>query len=418
MVKIEYMRFLGFDISRVKQSDGSYFYPFKGFFSQLVGMKGEEYIDVSKPYEAFNTIPQLRNVIEKKGNMHANACFKLVDKEGKEYVIDELYKLLENPNPLMGQNDFIKERVMQRSVYAKQFVYANRPTNVQDFPSAVWNISPRYMKAVLSGKVFDQTRIEDIITKYVYEDMNGKKEFKTSEIMYTANIDIDNPVSGASPVAAMAKPLSNIVSSYKFLNKSLTKMGAYGLLSDDSKAGGMGSVVMDPKRRDEFIKEYTEMYGADYNQHGILFTEASLKYTPMGYPVKQMMPFENLDHGLLIICDNYGIDARVLSNYDTKFADLFEAIKKTYTDTIIPEADAFAQQLSSFILPEKLKGKYFIKAYFDHIPILQTDFGTGVDALNKMIQALNSAVESKLIDAKIATTAIDNQLRALNLVQG
>lgn len=397
---------------------GTPFYPINnpGFQSRLIGQAGEVWLDVHKPYLIYDQVPQLRTVIQKKALMHANMKIKLVSikDQSKEKQIDELYKLLENPNPLEAQNKWIAKRIEQLSIYGNQFTKINKSTSFQNFPESLWNISPRYIAPIVTGKVFDQYELSEIIKGFKYSDgKSQEKTYSTDEIIYSKVDDIDDPVIGKCPLIFINKNLSNIDAAYKFRNRIMTKNGGIGMISKDS--GGAGSTGTVPLKKDEKQRIYNEFintHGIEDYQNSLLLTEASLKYTPFLFPTKSMALFEEVTEGHAVICDAYGMDIKLFSSVQTKFDDLRLALVKTYEDTIIPEADAWMQTLSNRILPENIRKDYKLVASFDHIKILQQNKRSGVEGIKSIIEALVQAAspELRLVDPAFAQKIIEQEI--------
>src|SRR3972149_7165979 len=74
----------------------------------VIGQKGPVWIDTAKPYHLYNTIPQLKAVINRKATMFSNMELYVIDIKSKTRLEDkDLDKLLQNPNPLQAQNDWL-----------------------------------------------------------------------------------------------------------------------------------------------------------------------------------------------------------------------------------------------------------------------------------------------------------------------
>jgi phage portal protein BeeE len=381
--------------------------------SYMVGQKGAAWLAVDKPFQLYESIPQLHAIVNKKALMRANVLIELVDIKTNERVENTaFYKLMENPNPLQSQNDWIMQRVLQGQIYGNQFLYKNVPTSLQDFPSTLMNISPRYMRPYLTGKVFDQTELKEIIEYFEYDDLKGIKRYETDKILYTKLCDLDNPILGRSPLKSLKYPLTNIKNSYQYRNTIMSRMGAVGMLSPKNK-DGMGAIPLLDKEKQRINEEYIRKNGIREDQNAILLTEASLEFTSMTFPTKQMMLFEEVDANTITICDTYGMNVNIFSNKNATYENVKQSIIQTYQDTIIPETDQDFQSLTKFILKPEMQKKYKIVGKFDHIPILKTDKKTGIEATKMLIEGLSSAVSSGILLPSQAKTIIDNELKNL-----
>lgn len=373
-----------------------------GFMANyILGQKGPVWISTEKPWLLYNTVPALKSVIDRKAMMFANMKMTLINITTKEPVDDkELMKLLENPNPLQGQNDWLKEFQIQKSTYGSQFMYGSRAGSLQSYPHLLWNISPRYCKPVLTGKLFDQTEIKGIISGYQLVQ-NGSSMpsqlFDPENIMYTKLPNLDDPIIGLSPIHSLSLPLSNIKASYEFRNVIMTQKGAIGMLSQEKPSNdGSGVLPMEDGEKDRMEKHFTNKYGIGPDQAKVLVTEASMKWTPMTYPTKELMLFEEVDADKRDIIDQYGMNQNIFCSLQgSTYENVKNSLVMVYQDTIQPEADGFCQMLSKFL---RVKEGFKIIASYDHLSILKENKLSGMAAIKSMIEALTQAVQAGLLD--------------------
>lgn len=390
---------------------GKLFYKDKGgwYYPKTTGLgtKGEVWIDVTKPFEVYNTVPQVKTIIDRKAAMFSNMQLKIVDiKTGEEKPIDEIYRLLEHPNCSQSQNAWLNQFKSQEQIYGNQFMYFNKPSKLVP-PKAIWNISPRYMAPVMSGKVFDQMKMVDIITSFSFKDETSTKPYKTEDILYSKIKDLDNPIIGVSPLIALKYPISNIVASYKFRNTLMARKGGVGILSNESK-DSMGAVPLSPEEKKKIADDHIKRYGINEDQAAIILTEASLKWTPMVFPTKQLMLFEEVDANMLTLVDAFGFPIDIFSTtQNSTFENKRQAMKMAFQDTIMPETDQFTQAISPYLnLPEGLK----LVGSYEHLPILQADKKTGIEGLKMMIEAFDKAILGGWYTAAEAKKIVDLEL--------
>lgn len=378
----------------------------KTFFqhtSYIMGQKGAVLINTDKPADLYYAIPQLKTIIGKKKAMFANVIPIIKDKKGNELtgaLVDEFYKLIYQPNVMQSMNEFLENQLEQLDVYGNQFTYKNKPSNLQKFPVALWNISAAYIEPELSGKVFDQVSISDIIKQYKYQDEHLKRYYTTDEIMYMRHNDLDHPIIGSSPLKHLKYPLSNIEGAYKFRNVIINEKGAIGILSNNSK-DSMGAIPLSTKEKERIEKQHRATYGINENQARMIITEAQLSWTPMAYPTKDLMLFEEIDADTLVLIDHYGMNPHLFANNNTTYENLKSALKQTYSDTIQPYADKYFGQLSSFLEIEKYfgKGAYICPSY-EHIKILQEDKKEGAELFKTTVDGIIQLQTSGLISAQ------------------
>lgn len=373
----------------------------------VIGQKGAVWLDTAKPYKLFNTIPQLKAVINRKSTMFSNMELYVVDiKSGKRIEDKDLDKLLQNPNPLQAQNGWLRQFKEQEQVYGNQILYKNHPSKLSAYPATLWNISPSLVQPVLSGKMFDQTDIIDIITSYNYTLGGITKTFKPEEILYSRIADLDNPVIGMSCIDSLKYPISNIEAAYEYRNVIMKEKGAIGILSNNSK-DAMGGIPLAQDERKRLEDGHINQYGIGKGKSRVILTEAALNWTPMSYPTKDMLLFEEVDANLLTIIDAFGLNVNMFSNKQATFENVKQSIIQAYQDTILPEADQFTQSLSKFL---KVKEGTRLVASYDHLAIMKENKLKGMQSLDSVVSMLKNAVEAGLIDASLANVTLATEL--------
>ena len=120
-------------------------------------------------------------------------------------------------------------------------------------------------------------------------------------------------------------------------------------------------------------------------------TEADVNWTPMSYPTKDLMLFEELTEDKMAIIDAYGLSYYLFSQANgATFTNVKEGMRMSYQDTIIPETEqmyaTISQQLG--LINEGL----YIKPDFSHIAVLQDDKNAEASAMNLRADAVNKII--------------------------
>jgi len=357
--------------------------------------------------ELYRTTPQLFKVIYRKASMLANGEFIHYGKNGEVIQDSPIVKFLRLPNPVQAQNEWIIQQSIQKDVYGNAFIYFLKGSKLAEIPSALWNLSPKDVKVLRTGKIFQQTKLNEIITSYKI-DINGdgtfSESFDPSQILHRNIQDVDDAVVGMSPFHQLKMPISNIRSAYGFRNVIMTEKGALGMLTNNSK-NTSGALPLTEKERKSIEQQFTKSYGISDKQRKIIMTSASLKWNPMSYPTKDMMLFEEIDEDTREIIDAYGLNEALFSlGKGTTFDNQKEGEKSAYQDTIIPEGDDLAFGLSrKFGLEEKGER---LEMSFDHVASLQGDQQTESSIIVNKANAIQT-----LINAGYSRTEIDEMIQ-------
>lgn len=323
-------------------------------------------------YEIYSTTPQLYAVIQRGGNLLASGQWKHYKKNNKGEVVSvensPYVALLENPNPLMRGNDYIKQWYENRCIYGNNFEFINRGFSTS-LPKTLFNLPTNNVSIKTSGNIYRQTRIDEIIKGYeVKKSDKVSEQYATNEINHTRVPNSINPIQGDSPMKAIYMPISNIRSAYQFRSTIMRKKGALGIFSNQSNSMD-GAIPLMPEEKLALEKQFQKDYGIADDQATMMFTNASLKFQPISYPTKDLMLFEEVSEDFLTIIDNYGMNDNMFSRSKAStFSNLAEGIKQAYQSTIIPLAEEVAMNRTQILnLP---KGEW-LEVDYSHITVLQ-----------------------------------------------
>ena len=379
----------------------------------ILGQRGPIYISTTQPKELFNTIPELRAIIGRDATMFSNMKLYKRNKSTKEIIPDpQLDLLLDNPNCTQSQNQFLKQYRMQLLCYGNQFIYKNK-VNSKSYPVALWNLSPFYLQPVLTGKIFEQLTMGEIIERYHIINtlsLNGVdyniRDFETDDILFTRIEDLDNPIIGRSPIASMQDPLSNIKTAYRARNVGHQMVGV-GMVSPKAVKDMTGSAIpMNPKEKKDMEDQFGSDYGIGIDQRRTILAKASVDYTALAIPTKDMLLIEEVNADIVAICNVLNMNPQMFLT-NTTYENLRASIVQTYQDNIIPAAEEFCQALTPFL---GLKPNEEICASYEHLSILKENKLKGMMAIQAIVTALAQAVEAGILDAKSATNILANEL--------
>jgi phage portal protein BeeE len=370
----------------------------------ILGRKESVILDTDKPYNIYNSIPQIRQIVDKKATMFSNMNLRLINTATGEVVEDkDLHKLIQNPNIFQSMNKWLRNFKTQEQIYGNQFIYKNKPSNLTKFPISLMNISPAYMTINMTGKVFDQIDINEVISSYTYKDSTSKKEFSTSDIMYTKLDDLDNPVIGKSPLVSLALPISNTKLAYDYRNVIMAEKGAIGILKNRSR-DVTGSIPLKPEEKKEIQNSLINEYGIGNGQKRVLITGSDIEWQPMTYPTRDLLLFEEVDANHLTMVDHFGMNINIFSSKNQTYENVKNALIQCYQDTIKPEADEFTQALGKFI---GIKEGFHLEADYSHVQILQADKKNEEDLIKSRVASV----------IELSQAGIINQLQAIQMLK-
>jgi hypothetical protein len=261
------------------------------------------------------------------------------------------------------------------------------------------------LSPISTGKYFEQTSLDGVISRYDYSE-NGKvtNTFKTNEILWSKIDDLDNPLIGVSPLVGLEFPISNTELAYKYLNCISGERGALGILNKVPSKDAMGALPRSPKEEKEMEEAYKKAYGVEDGKMKTMITSLNVNYTPTSYPTQQLLLLEQIDANANTILDSLGVN-RNLFNPST-YENLQTGLLSTHNDTVVPDADSLAQNLTPFIgMPEGYK----LVLDYSHSPYLQKDKVKEATTLEQVSSALNQLVMSQIISKEEAKQILASQ---------
>ncbi len=386
----------------------------KAYWNQRIQLqvnKGQVYINTDIPYKIYQSIPQFRIPINRLAAMFSNGVFKIKMSDG---TLKDLHpqwaKLFNKPNVLQSQNAFMAQYMKQLKIYGNQYIRKNQASRLGP-PNSFMNISAAYIKPVLTGKVFDQTTLEEIISKYEYNENGTIRPFNTNEVLWTKIDDVDNPLIGSSPLLGLQFPISNTELAYKYLNCISGERGALGILSQPALKDSMGTLPETPEQKSEKERIYRERNGVEEDQKKTIITNSVMTYTPMSYPTKDLLLLEQIDANFMTILFELGVNSNLFK--DSTYENLKHGLQSTHVDTVQPIADSFTQAFGEFIGINAATGGELVLDYC-HLSYLREDQTEESNVFKVVSDSLNTLVMAGIITSQEAKIRLDNQFGKIN----
>ena len=234
----------------------------------------------------------------------------------------------------------------------------------------------------------DQLDTDGLIKEFQFwYDTQKKDIIQVEDMVYLNTPDGINLLNPVNRIDTLKYPLSNIQAQYNKRNVILENMGAIGILSSKKSDMG-GSLPMSAEERDEIQADWLRR-----SKDKLVITESDVNWTPMSYPTKDLLLFEELTEDKMAIIDAYGLSYYLFSQSNgATFTNVKEGMRMSYQDTIIPETNqmyaTMSQQLG--LIDEGI----YIKPDFSHIAVLQDDLNAEASAMNLRADAVNKIIQA------------------------
>jgi len=309
---------------------------------------------------------------------------KLVDSDGNEVESHWMLDLIKKPNATQSWGDVIYSLSVNDGLFNNSFAYC--PERSFGVRNLIIPLPTNKIKVKGTGRMLKQMDVGGLIESFEFWYNNQDKEdLELKDMIYLNTPDGVNLINTANRIETLKYPLSNIKAQYKKRNVLLENMSAIGILSGGKSDIG-GALPMTPGEKEEIQKDW-----ARRSKDKIMLTEADVKWTPMSYPTKDLLLFEELSESKLAVIEAYELNPNIFIS-GNKFENVKQGLKMTYQDTIIPETNEMYATISHQLgLDEE---GLRLEVDFSHLPILQSDKNLEADAMNKRADAVNKIIQS------------------------
>jgi hypothetical protein len=353
--------------------------------SNFWGNSDPIWVDTNKPYELYIKIPELRTIINKRALMISSAIPKLIDDSGTEVENHKwVYDLIAKPNPTQSWSDVMYSLAVNDGLFNNSFAYC--PERSFDIRNLILPLPSNKVKIAGTGKLLDQIDVEGLIKNFEFwYDNQNYETIEVKNMVYLNTPDGINLINPVNRIDTLKYPLTNIMSQYSKRNVLLENIGAIGILSSRKSDLG-GSLPMDAEEREEIQRDWLKR-----QKDKLVITEADVQWTPMSFPTKDLMLFEELTEDKMAIIDAYGLSYYLFSqSKGATFTNVKEGMKMTYQDTIIPETEQMYATLSHQLgLTEE---GLLLVPDFSHVAVLQDDKNIEASAMNLRADAVNKII--------------------------
>lgn len=299
---------------------------------------------------AYQLLPILPTIINKKSSMFNNGKISLLNRKGEEIKENRLLKLLAQPNPLQTGGQFLSQSYALTQIYGVSVWLIVKP--FKSIVGRMYILPNQYLQITYKQTNFlNAESISDLIES-VYFTYNGETTQLNKEDLYfctDTTTSLDSPIFPQSRITPLASQVTNLIANYEARGMLINSRGALGILSNDSK-DVIGTTSIDAQDKQDLQEDYKK-YGLSKSQWQIIITNMSLKWQQISMDVDQLKLFENEKSDLHTICDAFGFNYNLLSNAEgTTFNNQTAYEKAMYQNAIIPESENIIYQFNEATL--------------------------------------------------------------------
>lgn len=367
--------------------------------SLLNKIGGKIDFDMSSPEDkalSLNVCTPISTVIDRVGKMFSNGRYYIVDKDGNESNDNnDIINLLSKPNLLQNRKQFLKQVEMCLKLFGYCPIFLLRSTK-KSLPKQMWIIPPELFHMISSGKLFKQTKLEEIIGR-AYVDIEGKELDLNPEeyiVIFDSEISVfnnDSEIIFKSSTDSLSFPVSNWMAQATASNTLIVDGGPKGIIHNKDTSD-FQNAALTPGEKNSLEEKFKGKYGLVNKMFSILITKANIGWIPLNYDSGQLKLHEEDTRCSDAIANAIGADPDMFSS-SSKYENKEASERKTYQDLIIPDSELVTEALTNALCPIGI----FIKLDYSHVSCLQKDKQAESTALLRASNAITTLINNNLI---------------------
>jgi len=260
-----------------------------------------------------------------------------------DVVNSEMLKLLQNPNPLQGEDEFKEACFGWLLMTGNTYIYQISPDDGlnKGKPVELW-LLPSHLTEIIGGGM------QKPIAGYRVNLGAGMSYIIQPEKVI--HMKYFNPTTdqsgsqlyGMSPLTAGLLTIQASNSGYKALNKAYQNGAPAGILTGTKDT----DLEYTPEQIEALQTRFAKKYGNADNYMKPLFMRNPMQWIKMGYSVVDMNIIELMKYTLQDVCNMYHVPISLFNSEATTLDNVKEGRKSIYTDAVIPLFDRLCSKLN------------------------------------------------------------------------
>lgn len=346
--------------------------------------------------------PPVSSVIGKKANCLVAGNLEVLNATSNNYVrgkYKEWETLFAQPNFLQSYSQFMKQLYSYINTYGYAYVLKDVIPGFA-VPDAMWILPNEYLRFELNvTKPFHRMTAKDTVRK-VFFNYNGYEEELDPKylMLFTdggSSALNETTLLPQSRFVDLQYPVSNLIGCFESRATLIQSRGAIGVLSNSS-VDSVGTMPIPQEEKQRIQNQYRGNYGLSRDKWQVIFTEASLNWTPMVFNVDELGLHPEYISCYKDICENYNYPFMLTGFAEkTTYNNVITASQDLYQNTIIPESKDLMQQFMRNL--EADKNNIVFQIDYSEISALQQSEKEKGDGRKSMDDALMTEWDNGLI---------------------
>ena len=319
-----------------------------------------------------------------------------IDWNDKSEIVQKIKKLIiDRPNPLQSAKEFEFQGIAYLKTFGNRYINNVMPSGFNKKldilnVNALWNLPSQYMELRTTGKIYNQTKLENIISDYARTNTSPIELYKPHQIIHLneVNISTEQPtIIGLSKLEAIKDPISNTQGLFQFMRTLIAHRGMGAIVSPKKQDGTGATIPLNTSEQEEVNKKFKADYGFLNEQNPFLWSPVPLDVIKTVMNSKELGVYEEFSNNSILISNEFNVPPELVKTYiaGATYENQEQSVKRLYQDVTIPQVTDYDAQLNYAYNIQQ----YGVILYTDwsHIPAL---------AENKKDEATSNSLNSRV----------------------
>lgn len=347
-----------------------------------------------------NTVTEIYWAVDFFADRASKLRYFIADKDGNELENSEYKRFIDSINPLYSFTDLVYQYIFSYLSDGNAITYVNVPSLYKK-PSInsitrldVLQPNLLTLNEYTNISILDVKSLNDLIRQARYTQLFASQQYLDISRLRIDTIDATrrdgSMVLSQSPLFKCVRPINNLLATYSARYNVYANNGAAGYLvkKSNSNANNLEQVI-DPKGREEMLKDINERMGLTGNRHLWGVSGIPMEFINTLSDIQKLMPFEETLEDSIKIGSVFQIPPELIPRKDqSTFSNKSESERSVWENGIMSIVGVVCQNFTRALYLDKIGVQ--IKADYSTVSCLKLNESANEDLYTKRIANLNA----------------------------
>jgi hypothetical protein len=335
--------------------------------------------NASSSLKAFTDCPPVSSIIVQKAQAFVNGKTWVLNSQGKardkESTSDQATKirnLLMQPNPYQSGDHFEAQVYINTMIFGYTVILPIKPNGFENYDAQYLFAVPGNMIEIEESDVMFNQSDAKIIKSITLVYKNKRTPLNPEDVLIIRDFSpsFNSIALPDSRLSRLCDPINNVCGAMKSRRVLIENRGPRFVIGANGKDVA-GYTSLNPDEKEELENQFKYKYGLMSDQSQAIISGASVNVSTIGFDVKQLGLFEEVESSSSMICIGLGFPKFLAGLSDPTFNNQESAKKALYQDFIIPESSSIYGQWNKWF--NTAAYNLNIQKDYSHLPVLQED---------------------------------------------